>query len=59
LGICSQAFCQVFACVVIHIAKRRTSWFWDLELFTAWVQFRWKLVSRYLWVQSVCNMLMY
>jgi hypothetical protein len=27
LDICSQAFCQVFACVVIHIAKRRTGWF--------------------------------
>jgi hypothetical protein len=27
LGICSQVFCQVFACVVIYIAKRRTGWF--------------------------------
>jgi hypothetical protein len=25
LGICSQVFCRVFACVVIHTAKRRTS----------------------------------
>jgi hypothetical protein len=23
LGICSQAFCRMFACVVIHTAKRR------------------------------------
>jgi len=26
-------------------------WIWDLELFTAWVQVRWKSVSRYL-----CNL---
>jgi hypothetical protein len=25
LGICSQAFCRVFVCAVIHTAKRRTS----------------------------------
>ena len=31
LDICSQAFCRVFACAVIH------TWFWDLELFTVWV----------------------
>ena len=27
---------------IIHV------WFWDMELFTAWVKLRWNLVSRYL-----------
>jgi hypothetical protein len=45
LGICSQPFCRVFVCADIHM-NHHTGWIWDLELYKAWVQFRWS-VSRY------------
>jgi hypothetical protein len=48
VGHLSQAFCRVFACAVIHTAKRRTCLVLRSELLTAWVQFRWKSVSGYL-----------
>ena len=41
LGICSQAFCRVFACADIYTAKRRTGLVLIFgAIFTTWVQFR-------------------